>query len=95
MPWCPDDLERYEKEVPFQVGQFVEIDLPDVPVEDRDCTWGVIIGIRTRFPLDSHMRTVTYGIKLAGLYIKRDKWMWKGLRGRIDCSAQHLTLKED
>ena len=93
MPWCPDDLVRYDKEVPFQVGQFVEIDLPMVPVEDRECTWGVITGIRTRFPLDSHMRSVVYIIKLAGLYIKKDRRAWKGLRGRIDCGAQHLTLK--
>ncbi len=95
MAWNPSDLKRYADEVKFHVGQFVEIDLEEVPVEERDCTWGLIVGIMTRFPLTPHVRQVVYCIKLAGCYIKKKKRMLGGLKGELRCDGKRLTLKED
>jgi len=93
MSWGPSDLKKYDNEVQFQVGQFVEIDLPEVPIEDRECTWGVVIGIMTRFPLSNNLRKIVYYVKLAGLYIKKSKRRFKGFGGEIHCEAKYLATK--
>lgn len=94
MSWTASQLKRYDDEVVFQVGQFVEIDLPEIPIEDRECTWGVITGIITKYPLSPQLRKILYEIKLAGLYIKKSKRIFKGLKGELHCPAKCLTMKE-
>jgi len=94
MAWNKEDLIEYDDEVMFQVGQFVDVDLPEIPVENRDCTWGVIIAIRTRFPLSPEFRSIYYTVKFAGDYIIKEKRLLGGIKGQIQCLGKNLKRIE-
>lgn len=64
----------YSKEVKFQVGQRVELDLKEVPVEERETTTGIITKIDTHFPSTPKHRKIFYTIRFDGKgnYIKKE-----------------------
>jgi len=79
-------IEDYSNKVKLQVGQRVELDLPEVPVEDRDVTTGVIERISTMFTLTSSHRKIIYTMRFDGNgnYIKEDRRITKqGIQQRI------------
>lgn len=95
MGWSPKDLVDYSNEVFFQVGQLVEVDFENVELHARDCTWGIIQGINTRFPLDPDHRKVTYSIRLAGCYILKEFCVTGNIKGMISVAADQISLKEE
>lgn len=86
MAWTPEMLKRYEAK--FTVGQFVDLDIPEIPPEQRDTTWGIIVDVHTRFPLSPEYRRICYTIKLAANYIKKEFMILKGLRGVITITEE-------
>jgi len=64
----------FENEVKFQVGQRVEMDLPEIPIEERDVTTGIIIKIYTKFFASPELRRVFYLVRFDNRsnYVKKE-----------------------
>lgn len=88
----PNIVKEFSNEVKFQVGERVSVDLPDVPVEQRDTTSGIITNISTRFHHTPHMRKIAYTIHFdnKGSYIKKRFALFSRIN-TITVEALHLT----
>lgn len=86
----------FDSEVKLQVGQRVEIDLPEVPVEERDVTTGIIVGISVRFPTTPKLRYISYEVRFdrKGNYIKKEYRLVGGLGFLQAFGEEHLRLLE-
>ena len=88
--------QAFNDEVKFQVGERVRVDFPEVPIDERDSTSGIIVGISTRFPTTSTHRTIGYQIWFdgSGQYIKRENMCAGGIGNNIVVSADKLTKEK-
>ena len=90
MSWNKKDFKEYNNEVKFQVGQMVEVDIPTIPIEDRDQTKGLIIAINTKFPLSKELREIIYTVRLIGNYAK--KKFFQHIKGDTTVKQKQLKL---
>lgn len=56
----------FTDEVKFQVGQRVHVEIEEIPIEERDVTTGIIIGIQTNFHAAPILRKIKYVVRFDG-----------------------------
>lgn len=83
----------YSDEVLFSVGQRVHIELPDIPVEQRDVTTGVIVRISTMFPGTPKHRKIRIMVRIdcKGNYVKKGFRLVGGIEGDFTCDQKRLV----
>jgi len=86
-------IDDYSKEIKFQVGQRVSVDIKEIPVKQRDVTTGTILKIETRFPSTPAMRRHTYFVRFdnKGNYVKKKDRLMGGIT-EMYFRADRLTL---
>ena len=82
----------YSTECEFQVGERVHVELPQVPVEQRETTTGIIVKIDTMFPTTPEHRKIRYTIRFDGKgnYIKKEYRMAGGIKFQFTCVGTML-----
>ena len=87
-------INDFSNEVKFQVGQKVEIDFIDVPIDERDVTTGFIYTVEARFPLTPSMRKIKYHVRLDGdgNYVKKECQLFEGVGPKIIVPGERLKL---
>lgn len=91
------DTSNYTDMIKFQVGQRVKIELPEVPIESRDVTTGVIIAIRTDHAHCPSLRVIRYEILFDnnGNYLKKEhRFTKEGIGPKFWFPEERLTLEE-
>ena len=88
------EYEDYSKEVLFKVGQRVHVELPEVPIEQRDVTTGIISAINTRFPTTPKMRKIRITVRFDGKgnYVKKEFRVWGGIKFELTCDQNRIEL---
>jgi len=85
--------EDFSDEVLFKVGQRVHIDLPDIPIEQRDVTTGVIIKMDTHFPTTPKHRKIRVTVRIdRGNYIKEEFRVSGGIEHNFTLEQKRLNL---
>lgn len=56
----------FSLEVLFSVGERVQVELEEIPEEERNCTTGVIVACTTRFALTPSKRRIVYEVRFDG-----------------------------
>lgn len=75
-------MEDYSKEVKFQVGNRVSVEIELVPKEERDCTIGIITSIKTKFHRTPSMRKILYTVHFDDKrsYVKKEFQMYGSIK---------------
>ena len=76
-------------ETSFAVKDRVKVELPDVPLEQRNCDAGVITQIAIRFR-DTKFERITYEVTFDENYIKKEFVLWDNFN-KITVEACRLT----
>lgn len=84
-------IQPFDEEAKFAIGQLVDVDLKDVPMDDRDATRGVITEIHVRFPRSPDMRTIEYLVEFQGNYIKTSRSFTSSGIPEIRTGAGNMT----
>lgn len=85
-------IPDFQKEVKFNLGQRVEVDLEEIPVEHRDTTTGTIVGMRADFPSTKELRKIRYKVRFdnKGNYVKKDCQFYGGISFEVIVSGNRL-----
>lgn len=74
----------------FELGERVHLELKDVPVEQRDNTFGYIININLKYPRSDKLRRIVYTVRLEGKYIKPECIIYENIEHDFSCAETSL-----
>lgn len=85
----------YSDEAAFRVGQRVHIEIKEIPVDERETTTGVIVGVDTKFFATPSLRKILYTVRIdeKGYYVKKEfRTFFGAIRFEYTTTGDHLEL---